>query len=154
MSSKKRVRGERLYMFMNLGAGMIPVGASTDCSLAMSSSPIEVSKRGQGRWRAFRAGKCQWSMAVNGFYVEKKTGIPDNILSAASAIGTKVGVAMSILSENIVALGIDLGTITPSTHTLMGEAFITDCEYTGSKGGFATYKIALQGSGELTPVSE
>ncbi len=144
--SSKRVRGEQLYMFM--GDNFTPVGCSTDCSLNASVDTIEVSA--DGAWRCFRAGKKSWSMDCSGFYLEDST-LPTNFLQGVKAVGTTVRVAMTVLASELVAAGLDITTLTPdASHTIVGDAIITDCDYDGQRSGLATYSIAFQGSGELS----
>lgn len=145
--SINRTKGEQLYMFLN-GS---PIGCSTDCSLSLSADAIETSRRGQGAWRTFRPGLKTWSMDCSGFYFDGPT--PTSFMRGASAIGTKVRVAMSVLERNLVEAGIDLSSVQPSaTHTLTGDAVITTCEYSGSKSGMAVYKLSFQGTGPIAPM--
>ena len=147
----KRIRGEQLYAFM--GEDLTPVGASTDCSLSMSAETIEVSTRGQGRWRRFRPGKKIWSINASGFYYEQ-IGVPSSLLQGAQYIGENVKVAFSVLGKELAAAGFKLEAIAPDKRmTLVGEAVITACEYNGSVGGLATYSISFQGSGNLVQIT-
>ena len=48
--------------------------------------------------------------------------------------------------------GIDPDTVNvDGTATLVGEAVVTQCTYSGSKGGVATYSVTFTGSGALGP---
>ena len=150
--SNKRIKGEQLYMFMGSAGNLKPIGCSTDCSLDLSADAIETSKRGQGGWRTFRAGQKSWSMDCAGFYFDTDT-IPTNFKQGRKAIGTIVKVAITVLARELVEAGIDLSTVQPApSHTLIGDAVVTNCGYSGSQGGFATYKIQFTGSGELLPL--
>ena len=149
--SNKRVKGEQLYMFIEKDAKWQPIGCSTDCSLALSAEVIEVSKKGQGGWRCFRPGQKQWSMDCAGFYFDGV--LPTNFIAGAEAVGTEIRVAMTVLEKTLVEVGIDLNTVAPnSTHTIVGDAIITACSYSGSRGGLSTYRLSVQGSGELAPI--
>lgn len=148
--STKRVRGEQLYMFMDSGDGMVPIGCSTECSLNLRAATIEVSSA--GGWRNFRSGRKEWNMSCSGFYFEN-AALPTNFLVGTKAIGTTVTVAMSILARSLVEAGIDLENISPdSVQSIMGTAIIVDCRYDGPKSGHATYTIDLQGTGEISNV--
>lgn len=147
--SNKKIKGERLYMFMGSADKLKPIGCSTDCSLDLSAEAIEKSKRGQGGWRTFRPGQKSWSMDCAGFYFEN-VEVPTNFKSGRNAIGTIVKVAITVLAREAVEAGIDLSTVAPTpSHTLIGDAVVTQCGYSGSQGGLATYKISFTGSGEL-----
>lgn len=146
-----KIKGEQLYMFMKTNDKWQPIGCSTDCSLNLSAEPIEISKRGIGAWRCFRAGSKSWGMDCAGFYFDSV--LPTNFIQGADMVGSIIRVAMSVLEKSIIEAGVDLQTIAPhQTHTLVGDALITSCEYSGSRGGMATYKITVQGSGALTPI--
>lgn len=146
-----RTKGEQLYMFMGNGDNLSPIGCSTDCSLSLSSDAIETSRRGQGSWRTFRAGLKSWSMDCSGFYFDGPT--PTSFMKGREAIGTIVKVAITVLEKNLVEAGIDLSAVKPSpSHTLVGDAVVKNCEYSGSKSGIAVYKIRFQGSGPLNPI--
>jgi predicted secreted protein len=148
MSNKKRVRGEQLYMF--LGDDYKPVGCSTDCSLSASVDTIEVSASGE--WRNFRAGKKTWSIDCSGFYVREST-TPVNALRGVLAIGATVRVVMTALARELAEAGIDTDNLSPDgTHTIVGDAVITNCRYAGKRGELATYAISFLGSGALLPV--
>lgn len=149
--SNKRVKGEQLYMFIEHGNAWQPIGCSTDCSLNLTAEAIEVSKKGQGGWRRFRPGTKQWNMDCAGFYMESV--LPTNFVVGVNAIGQTIRVAMSVLESSLVEAGINLSAVTPNdTHTVVGDAVITSCEYSGSRGGLSTYRISVQGSGELIPI--
>lgn len=149
MSTK--IKGEQLYMFMGSPDALSPIGCSTDCSLKLSADAIETSKRGQGAWRTYRPGQKAWSMDCAGFYFEGAT--PTSFMKGREAVGTVVTVAISVLERKLVEAGIDLFSVKPSsTHTLVGEAVVTDCSYSGSRGGMATYSISFKGSGSLDPL--
>lgn len=146
-----RIRGEQMYLFMGDEA-LIPLGATTDCSVAMSAGAIEVSARGAGRWRRFRAGKKTWTVSSGGFYFEQ-IGTPTSLPQGASLIGTTAKVVISILAKELLQAGINLGNIQPDSQmTLAGDVIITLCRYSGSVGSLATYAIELQGSGDLQQV--
>ena len=137
---------------MGSADALSPIGCSTDCSLNLSADAIETSKRGQGAWRTYRPGQKAWSMDCAGFYFEGAT--PTSFMKGREAVGTVVTVAISVLDRKLVEAGIDLSTVQPSsTHTLVGEAVVTDCSYSGSRGGMATYSISFKGSGSLDPLS-
>ena len=141
MSNK--VKGEQLYMFINGH----PVGCSTECSVEFNATTIEVAAA--GGWSCFRPGRKAWSMGCSGFYFDDAE-LPTNFVKGSQAIGTKVTVAMTVLARSLVEAGINLETITPdATHTVVGEAIITDCRYSGARGSMATYSIQLQGSGKI-----
>ena len=150
MSTK--IKGEQLYMFMGSADALSPIGCSTDCSLNLSADAIETSKRGQGSWRTYRPGQKAWSMDCAGFYFDGAT--PTSFMKGRESIGTVVTVAITVLDRKLVEAGIDLSSVKPSsTHTLVGEAVVTDCSYSGSRGGMATYSISFKGSGSLDPLS-
>ena len=149
--SNKRVKGEQLYMFMEVGGKWTPVGCSTDCSLSMSADATEISRKGQGAWRCFRPGQKQWSLDCAGFYFDGE--LPTNFIAGAESVGQQIRVAMSVLEPSLVDMGVNLSTVAPNTsHTIVGDAIITNCEYSGSKGGLATYRVSMQGSGEIKPI--
>lgn len=144
MSNK--IRGEQLYLFLNNH----PVGCSTECSVNFNATTIEVSA--SGGWSCFRSGKKAWSMSCAGFYFDDDE-LPTNFVVGSQAIGTKVVVAMTVLARLLVEAGVNLGSVTPDgTHTIAGEAIITECQYAGQRGSLATYSIQLQGTGEIKPV--
>lgn len=146
--SNKRVRGEQLYMF--LGADYKPVGCSTDCALNASVDTIEVAS--SGAWRNFRPGKKTWSMDCSGFYLDDPT-LPTNFLQGIKQVGTTVRVAMTVLASELSAAGLDIANLSPdTTHTIVGDAIITNCNYDGDRGGLATYSISFQGTGELKKI--
>ena len=135
-------------MFMGGGKTLLPIGCSTDNSLSLSADAIETSRRGQGAWRTYRGGLKSWSMSCSGFYFDGPT--PTSFMRGREAIGTIVTVAITVLERNLIEIGIDLSIVKPSpTHTLVGDAVVTDCEYSGSKAGIAVYKMKFQGSGSL-----
>ena len=139
-------------MFMGSAEALTPIGCSTDCSLDLSAEAIEKSKRGQGGWRTFRPGQKSWTMDCAGFYFETAV-VPSGFMGGRQALGTMVKVAITVLARELVEAGIDLSTVKPSaTHTLIGDAIVTNCAYAGSQGGLATYKISFTGSGELSPL--
>lgn len=147
-----RVKGEQLYLFTGQDA-LLPVGASTDCSVSMSAETIEVSARGQGRWRKFRPGKKTWGISCGGFYFDQD-GVPSSLVTGARLVGEVVKVAVSVLARSLVEAGFSLEELQPDTElTLVGEAVVTSCEYSGSVGSLATYSISLQGSGSLDQIS-
>lgn len=149
----KRIKGEQLYLFMGEGLSDIyPVGASTDCSISLSASFIEVSSRGAGSWRRFRPGKKEWSIKCGGFYFDQ-AGVPSSLPQGVAIIGRTVKVALSVMPAELMSAGINLESIKPNKPiTVTGDAIVTACEYSGSVGGIATYTIALQGSGDLQQV--
>lgn len=148
--SNKKIKGEQLYMFVGSADALKPIGCSTDCSLDLSADAIEKSKRGQGGWRTYRPGQKSWSMDCAGYYFDDASA-PTSIKSGKQMIGTTVKVAISVLSRALVEAGIDLSTVAPApSHTLIGDAVVTRCGYSGSVGGLATYKISFTGSGELS----
>lgn len=141
MSNK--VRGEQLYLFLNGH----PVGCSTECSINFNASLVEVAAA--GGWSCFRSGKKVWSIGCSGFYFDD-TELPANFVKGAQAVGTKVTVAMTVLARALIEQGINLDSITPDAlHTVVGEAIIKDCQYTGQRGSLATYSIQLQGTGAI-----
>ncbi len=141
----KRVKGRQLYVF----ADGYPIICSTDCNLSISASTLETSSAKGAR--RFRAGKKSWSMNCAGFYV-KSAAIPANIVQGVLAVGSTVRVAMTALAREFADAGIDIATISPdATHTIVGEAIITSCQYVGRRSGLATYSIAFQGSGKIAP---
>lgn len=147
-----KIKGEQLYLFAGQEA-LLPVGASTDCSISMSAETIEVSSRGQGRWRRFRPGKKTWNVSCGGFYFDQE-GVPTSLVAGSRMVGEVVKVAISVLAAELVAAGFDLADIQPDKEmTLVGEAILTACDYSGSVGALATYSIALQGSGSLDQIS-
>lgn len=147
-----RIKGEQLYLFAGQGA-LLPVGASTDCSVSMSAETVEVSARGQGRWRRFRPGKKTWNINCGGFYFDQE-GVPTSLVGGSRMVGEVVKVAISILPAELAAAGFDLTDIQPNKEmTLAGEAIVTSCEYSGSVGSLATYSISLQGSGSLDQIA-
>jgi predicted secreted protein len=90
-------------------------------------------------------------MDCAGFYFDGE--LPTNFMAGREAIGQQIRVAMSVLEASLVDMGVNLSTVTPNaSHTIVGDAIITNCEYSGSRGGLATYRISMQGSGELTPI--
>lgn len=146
-----RIKGEQLYLFAGRGA-LFPVGASTDCSLNMSADTVEVSVRGQGRWRRFRPSKKMWTISCGGFYFDQE-GVPTSIPEGARIIGEEVSVAISVLAAELATAGFDLGDIQPDKEmTFVGEAIVTKCDYSGSVGSLATYSLAVQGSGMLAQI--
>lgn len=144
MSNK--VKGEQLYMFIDNR----PVGCSTECSADFNAATIEVAAA--GGWSCFRAGRKAWTMSCSGFYFDDAE-LPTNFIKGSQAIGTTVTVAMTALGRALVEGGVDIEVVTPDAiHTIVGEAIITDCQYSGARGSLATYSIQLQGSGEIKPV--
>lgn len=147
-----KIKGEQLYLFAGQEA-LLPVGASTDCSVNMSAETVEVSARGQGRWRRFRPGKKTWNISCGGFYFDQE-GVPTSLVAGSRMVGEVVKVAISVLAAELVAAGFDLADIQPDKEmTLVGEAIVTACNYSGSVDALATYSIALQGSGSLDQIS-
>lgn len=141
-----------MYLFMGQGA-LLPVGASTDCSVNMSAETIEVSVRGRGRWRRFRPGKKMWTISCGGFYFDQP-GVPTSLVDGARLIGEEVKIAISVLAAELAAAGFDLADVQPDeVMTLVGEAIVTKCIYSGSVGALATYSIAFQGNGSLDQIS-
>lgn len=140
-----------MYMFLVSGETFTPIGCSTSCSLDLSADAIEKSKRGQGSWRTYRPGRKAWSMSCSGFYFDHAA--PTNFMRGREAVGTEVTVAITVLARELVEAGIDLSTATPSaSHTLVGQAVIADCQYSGGKGSIATYSIKFAGSGSIDPI--
>lgn len=147
-----RIKGEQLYLFAGQEA-LLPVGASTDCSVSMSADTVEVSARGQGRWRRFRPGKKTWGVSCGGFYFDQE-GVPTSLVAGSRLVGEVVKVAISVLARKLVEAGFDLEDVQPDAElTLVGEAIVTSCGYSGSVGSLATYSISLQGSGSLDQIS-
>lgn len=146
----KRVKGEQMYVFMGSAEALLPVGASTDCTLSLSAEAVEVASRGQGAWRRFRAGKKQWSVDVSGFYFDA-VGLPTSI-KEAEMIGGRYKVAVTVLAQELVDAGVTTSVTPNAEHCLVGDAILTSCQFAGSNGSLATYNITLQGSGELAPI--
>lgn len=139
----KKIRGKQLYLFLNDE----PLGWSSDCSLTLTANTIEISP--SGKWSRYRAGRRSWEVSCSGFY-SIGSGASLNIISGAQNIGRSVSVATTVLSEALIQAGIDIEKISPSSeHTVVGDAIITSCEYTGSVSGLATYRVTLRGSGPL-----
>lgn len=146
-----RIKGDQLYAFAELDGELKAIGCSTDCSLSLSAEAVEVSGRGYGQWRRYRPGRKSWEMTCSGFYADRGTS-PTSMMGGAVAIGTMVRVAMTVLAASLVDAGIDPDTVNvDGTATLVGEAVVTQCTYSGSKGGVATYSVTFTGSGALGP---
>lgn len=146
-----RIKGDQLYAFAELAGELKGVGCSTDCSLSLSAEAVELGGRGRGAWRRYRAGRKSWEMACSGFYAERGAS-PTSMMGGVVAIGSTVRVAMTVLAASLVDAGIDPDTVAvDGTATLVGEAVVTRCTYSGSRGGVATYSVTFTGSGALAP---
>lgn len=142
----RRVKGRQLYVF----ADGYPLISSTNCTLSISAGTLELSS--VNGCRRFRAGKKTWSIDCSGFYVREST-TPVNVLQGVLAIGATVRVVMTALARELADAGIDTDSLSPDgTHTMVGDAVITNCRYAGKRGEIATYAISFLGSGALLPV--
>lgn len=145
-----RVKGEQLYVFIGEYPATKPLGASTDCSISLSAEVIEISPK--GKWRRFRTWKKGWSVEASGFFLERAS-VPTNTNDALASLGEEVVAVFSVLSRDVVDAGIKLNAPEPDIYTsLRGKAILTRADFSGSRGGIATYNITLQGSGELKPL--
>lgn len=148
-----KVKGEQLYVFIAPDGEFLPIGASTDCSLSLSAATVEVASKGQGKWRKFRASRKDWRISCSGFYLEQ-VGVPNSMLQGAKLQGENCRVAISVLAKELSNKGFDLGDISPdAVKTLVGDAIITECDYSGSNGSIATYSISFQGNGALLSIT-
>ena len=150
--SNKRIKGEQLYVFLSASNVFLPIGASTDCSLRFNASLVEVASKNGGAWRRFRVSKKGWEISCAGFYFDQPS-VPNSMVEGANMIGTACRIAISVLAKELVEAGVNIGNLTPNEDAaLVGDAVISSCEYSGSKGSLATYSITLQGSGPLEPI--
>lgn len=148
----KRIKGEQLYVFLSNSGAFLPIGASTDCSLRFNASLVEVASKNGGAWSRFRVSKKGWDISCSGFYFEQ-TSVPNSMVEGANMLGSTCRIAISVLGKEAVEAGVNIGSLSPDTETtLVGDAVISSCEYSGSKGSIATYSITLQGTGPLEPI--
>lgn len=150
---KGRIKGEQLYVFIASAGAFLPMGASTDCSLRLTAALVEVNSKGQGLWRRYRVSQKGWEINCSGFYLEQMA-VPNSMLEGVKLHGMTCRVAISILAKELVDAGVNIESVTPDrTATLVGDAIITDCEYSGSRGSISTYSVSLQGTGSLEQIA-
>lgn len=146
-----RIKGDQLYAFAELDGELKAVGGSTDFSLSLSAEVVKLGGRGRGGWTRYRPGLKSWEMTCSGFYADRGTS-PTSMMGGVVSIGTTVRVAATVLAASLVEAGIDPDTVAvDGTATLVGEAVVSKCVYSGTKGGLATYNVTFTGSGALAP---
>ena len=122
---------------------LTPIGSSTKCSLSIAVNTIGLCRRG-GVERS-RAGRKSWSISAGGFLAEN-----GDILPFPKYVGQPLSIAISVLQEDLLRLGVDLPSIEfDSEVTLVGCVIVNSAKLSGAKGSFATRDVSFTGDGEL-----
>lgn len=136
----EKIAGKDLMVFVRGADGMRAVAVSTSCTLSVSSNAKEVSWRGDGRWRRYRAGWKGWELTSEGLL---PTG--DGLLPL---VGEEVAVAFYTVAPH--PDGEPAGGFAPDSRLARwGYAIVTDYSESGEDGSYASRAVTFVGSGEL-----
>ena len=105
------------------------IAACKSHRVASSCSTEEKASATQQKYREFLPGRTEWGVSVN------------KLITAVADID------MVLLSGTVVTLVIQNRT---GTKTLTGQAIVTACETTYTKGNLATGSYSFKGTGPLT----
>lgn len=111
-----------------IGLDGTKIAALKSCKLSNGCETIEIASPSTGAWRAFIAGRKEWSMACS-WLVMSTSAMKTNALS--------VGTSYTI-------------TFTDGTTTLTGTAICVKAEVDAAVGALVKGSFQFQGSGSLT----
>ena len=124
-------------------SGLTPIGCTTECALNISAETIKLCRRG-GVERT-RAGRKSWSVSVGGFLAEN-----GYILVPPEIVGQPLLVAITVLRDDLLRLGVAVSTISPDEEvTLVGCVIVNSVKLSGVKNSLAIRNVEMVGDGAL-----
>ena len=132
-----RIKGKDIAVYRASSETAQPqkIALSRDCDLAVQCDMQEFSSFLSGRAKRFRSGRYSWTLNIDALVADDDGN--NGELLAALKNGTRLFVTMS------------LGAPDGSSHAVGGWALVSTWQETAPLSGMATYKVALQGDGEL-----
>ena len=124
--------GNNMVLYRNSTASSNVFGASTNCTLTVNSSQIEVTTSASGNFVQILPTTSSFEISADGFVTL------DNInyvtLLTAQKNKTLLNVKFQILNSG-------------GNYTINADVYITSISLTGPAEGVGTYSITLQGTG-------
>lgn len=124
--------GNNMVLYRNSTAASNVFGASTNCTLTVNSSQIEVTTSASGNFVQILPTTSSFEISADGFVTL------DNInyvtLLTAQKNKTLLNVKFQILNSG-------------GNYTINADVYITSISLTGPAEGVGTYSITLQGTG-------
>lgn len=131
-----QVKGINFVLSVNTGTDASPVwtkvAGQKGATLNRKASTIETTSKDSGNFKEFEAGFIEWSIDADGLLVQSDVGF--SALETSFLAGTKIKVELA----------------TPTGDKYDGQVVVTDLPIDLPFDDMVTYKVSLQGSGELT----
>lgn len=105
--------------------------ASKSCDIDTDADTIEVSSPTSGKWREYLAGRCGWNVSTA--YLVGDAKWRDDLLR----VGQKVTLRFKNRGEDA---------------TMTGDAIITKCHITATRGNLAQGSFSFLGTGPLETI--
>lgn len=118
------VHGRTIYIALD----GTKIAAMKTCKLSTGCDTIEIASNSSGPWRAFLAGRKEWSMACSWLVLST---------SAMKTNALRVGTTYSI-------------TFTDGTESLSGSAICLKCDVDATIGTLANGSFQFKGTGALS----
>lgn len=114
-------------LFIASGSNTTPIAATKTDEIQVGCDTIEISDPTQGEWKRFINGRKEWSVTV-GWLVTTNTDV-QQLLNAGNSYTLKFR--------------------SKSTVYLTGQAIMTQCKITATKGSLIQGSFVFQGNGSL-----
>ena len=132
--SKKN--GTDCLIYMDVSSTPQPIGGSTDNTLTVDGTVIDVTTKDSGTWKEkLGAGKLDWKMSGKGLYDDAEISFDD--LVAAMVNRTRLLLRFS--------------TETSGETYYEGYGFLTHVEKTAPMEAGCGFSFDIEGDGDLTP---
>lgn len=110
--------------------GGTAVAASKSCTIQESCETKEAGMKGSGKWKQYIPGRKGWEVSTS-FLVGEVT----TIKSLMSQTGTKVSLSWQMRDDE--------------KDTMSGEAIVTVCKISGTRGNLVQGSFTFKGTGEM-----
>ncbi|MDR9375196.1 MAG: phage tail tube protein [Schleiferiaceae bacterium] len=138
--SEVAINGDNVFVEVSTNGGgtWLKLGELTECSLALSHEPRELTDRFNPGVRAVAKGEIAWELSGEG-----------NVAYASMEGFVKPHTLVDhFVSRN--QLDVRFATDTPGDYQYSGKAFLSSFELTAGTGETQTYSISFTGSGNLS----
>ena len=111
--------------------GSTLIGGVKSNDIASSAETMEVASENTGQWKEFIAGRKEWSVNVNWLLLADADML--ELLNVGTTYTIKTG-----------------GRNASAANTLQGQAILTACKVTSTRGNLVQGAFTFKGSGALT----
>ena len=134
-----------MILFYGIGDTYKAVAYSTDASLDMSRSLIDVGGKTTGSWDEKKTRKAGWTMSSSHLLAD--TSNVD--LVGLFTEGTILTIVLAQVSEHKDSVDVGNYTIDTEKYSYVGNAIITKLSLKATNGQTATFSVELTGTGNL-----